>query len=621
MGTAGHVDHGKTTLVRALTGTDTDRWKEEQERGLTIDIGFARLDLDPALEISVIDVPGHEDFIKNMLAGATGIDVLLLVVAADEGPMPQTHEHVAIARLLGVRRGVVALTKSDRVDEEWLALAQETTQDVVAEVMPEATWDVIPVSSVTGDGLDELRAALARCVADASKEQQEDLFRLPVDRSFSIRGTGTVVTGTVWSGSISVGETVRILDSGESARVRGLHVHDEPRLMVSAGRRCAVALVGKPASALARGSVLVTDPGWNPSSQMGARLHAIGGRNRALEHGQRVRVYLGTREVMARLYMMDRAPLHPGQTTWVVMALEAPLLARVGDRAVIRFYSPVTTIGGAEVADLDPPPDWWRCTQEWTAVLDGSAADALRATAEIAGMQGVAEKTAPITLGRTAAEIRSSAEETGCLKIGDRWFAPPAIERAREEVLRSLNRLHAAHRRSTGVSKEAVRSTLANAIHPLLVQTTMERMLAAGELQARGPLVSLSGHRVQLTGSEATALERLSAAISQGGLQPPTVSDLEKALRLDRVLLDDLLRLILEQGTATAVTAEIYLAHEHLDALEARVRDMLADGRIGPPGLFKRELGLSRKYLIPLLEYLDRKGVTRRLPEGRSLVS
>ncbi len=619
IGTAGHVDHGKTALVRALTGIETDRWLEERKRGLTIDLGFARLDLDPGLETGIVDVPGHEDFLKNMLAGATGIDALLLVVAADEGPMPQTHEHLAIARLLNIRRGVVALTKRDRVDEDWLELASETTREVLDEDPARASWEIVPVSALTGDGIEPLRAALRRSTAGIRARHVDDRFRLPVDRSFSIRGTGTVVTGTVWSGAVRVGDTVNVFPGGDSARVRALQVHEDPRRRVTAGRRCAVALVGVTPVAVERGSVLVDPSEWTPSERLGVRVRALGSRDRPLHHGQRLRVYLGTREVMARLQTVDRRPVAPGATAWAVLALEAPLLARTRDRAILRFYSPVTTIGGIRVAEPNPPPDWSARTEAWRRILDGAPAEAVGAAVALEGLRGLPVATSSIRLGWRAPTLETAAEEAGCVRIGERWFAADAVAEAMEVVEESMARLHAADRRAPGVSKEAVRSAMAPVCDLALAETALRRLLADRRLLERGPQLALPGHGPRLTPREEEGRRLLAGTIEAAGLQPPLVTELGKTVHLDRAVLDDLLRLLQESGMTKAVTPELHVAAGALEAMEARVRELLADGAPAPPARFKEAFGLSRKYLIPLLEYLDREGVTRRTAEGRVL--
>ncbi len=618
IGTAGHVDHGKTSLVRALTGIETDRWREERERGLTIDIGFARLDLDPGLETGIVDVPGHEDFLKNMLAGATGIDLLLLVVAADEGPMPQTREHLAIARLLDVERGVVALTKVDRVDAEWQSLAEETVRELLAERPETADWPILPVSSASGQGLDALRAALRDQAQGAVRRRSEDLFRMPVDRAFSIRGTGTVVTGTVWSGTVAVGDTLELLPRGERVRVRGLEVHERPRRRVEAGRRCAVALVGVGPREAQRGSVLVGGGPWRPVRRLGARLEVLASHRRPIEDGQRLRVYLGTREVMARVHSGGE-PILPGEAGWAVLALESPLVARVGDRAILRFYSPVTTLGGLRVCELDPPRRWRKRTSSWGAVLEGSPQEAFEAAVRLRGAVGMSEEEAPLALGRPRGEIGDLAAESASFRYGGRWFSPEARDEALEAALEAVRALHASDRRAGTASLETVRSTLAATRASELVAAVLADHIDAGRLVAEGPRIALPGSRPDLTPQEQQALDRLRAAIAEGGLQPPTVKDLAQGLDLSRDLLDDLLRLLAASGDIRPITPEIYVSSLELDRLSEATRRLLAGSPPAAPTVFKDAFGLSRKYLIPLLEYLDGTGITRRTAEGRVL--
>ena len=618
VGTAGHVDHGKTTLVKALTGVETDRWREERDRGLTIDIGFAPIALAPDIETGVVDVPGHEDFLKNMLAGATGIDLLLLVVAADEGPMPQTREHLAIARLLDVREGVVALTKSDRVDGDWLELAEEATRDLLSEHGFDR-WPIVAVSSTSGDGLPALRERLRERAATLESRSAADLFRMPVDRSFTIHGTGTVVTGTVWSGTVSTGDTVRILPAGATARVRSLEVHGDARGGAAAGRRCALAVVGVDAGAAGRGNVVVSHGEWTPVSRIGAVVDVLRGPGRALEHSQRVRVYLGTREVMARVATEAGDSIAPGAEGRVVLVLEAPVVARGRDRGILRFYSPVTTIGGFRVAELDPPGNWAERTAAWQKIIGAPPPEALAAKVELAGGEGLDRGRAPIEVGIAPGELDAAADQNGLLTLGDRWFSADARRKAADDVLATVERLHTTDRRAAGVSLESVRSALLDGRAPELIEACLEDHLAAGSLVAAGPLVSLPGTGATLTDEEARQLESLRAALREGGLQPATVNDLGHRLRIPRDVLDDLLRLLVTGDQARAVTPEIYVEASALNAMTARVEELLKEGEPAAPVVFKEEFGLSRKYLIPLLEFLDRAGVTRRVAEGRVL--
>ncbi|MDH3733153.1 MAG: selenocysteine-specific translation elongation factor, partial [Gemmatimonadota bacterium] len=445
VGTAGHVDHGKTTLVGALTGVETDRWREERERGLTIDIGFAPLELAPDIETGVVDVPGHEDFLKNMLAGATGIDLLLLVVAADEGPMPQTREHLAIAHLLDVRRGVVALTKRDRVDEEWLALAEEATEELLEE-NGFGQWPIIPVSSVSGEGIEDLVAALRGAAVDLESRDQADLFRLPVDRVFSVHGTGTVVTGTVWSGTVGIGETVRLLPGTATARVRGLEVHGDSRGGVAAGRRCALALVGVDATDAERGTVVVSDPAWRSVRRLGVRIETLARPGRPIEQSQRLRLYLGTREVMARVATLEADPIAPGASGWAVLTLESPLVARVRDRGVLRFYSPVTTIGGVRVCELDPPLSWADRVEDWGVMIAAPPEEALEACVTLAGPRGLEVTASPLALGLPPSSVGAAAVGIDAMRLGDRWYSVEARSDTMVAVRDAVERLHAADR-------------------------------------------------------------------------------------------------------------------------------------------------------------------------------
>ncbi|MFQ5678645.1 MAG: selenocysteine-specific translation elongation factor [Gemmatimonadota bacterium] len=621
LGTGGHVDHGKTALVRALTGVDTDRWKEEKKRGLTIDIGFARLELDDETEAGIVDVPGHEDFLKNMLAGATGIDLLLLVVAADEGPMPQTAEHLAIARLLGVERGIVVLTKSDRVEEEWLELVRAAAAEEVAGALDGASWPSVAVSSTTGGGVEELRALIRSEVAETRPRSSRDLFRLPVDRSFSVRGTGTVVTGTVWSGRVSVGDAVRLLPIGRIARVRSLQVHGEGRAEVAAGRRCALALVGVEPREVPRGTVVVADETWRSSRRLGVRLRLLR-QARSLEHGQRVRVYHATREVMARVLLPRGRPLSPGEDGWALLRLEGPVIARARDRVVLRFYSPVVTIGGGEVAEVDPPPRWRERRSAWRQVLDGSPEEALRAVLELRRGTGADFAELPLLTGRSRAVVSRWKEEPPdvVIRLGERFLLARDVADLRAYLLASLDRLHAERPRASCVSKEAWRAGAGRRFAPSLVDHVVELLAAAGEVVLQGPGARLPDHRPRLTREERELREILLARIEDGGLEPLTVEELAGSLQADRDILNDLLVLLKEEGAVVALTPELYVAAETAQELAKVARRLLAERPVASTSLFKEALGVTRKYLIPALEYLDRVGVTRRTEEGRELV-
>ncbi len=623
VGMAGHVDHGKTALVRALTGVETDRWKEERERGLTIDLGFARLALEEGAEASIVDVPGHEDFVKNMLAGATGIDLLLLVVAADEGPMPQTREHLSIARLLGVRQGVVALTKSDRVEADWLELCRTAVGEELERILGHAEWPILPVSAVAGTGLAPLRAAIAAGAASLGQSDPADLFRLPVDRSFSVAGAGTVVTGTVWSGSVRVGDEVRVLPAGRTARVRSLQVHSEGREAVGPRRRCALSLVGVETAEVQRGSVVVARAGWSPVHRLGVRLSVLAHASRPIRSGQRVRIYLGTREVLARVRTRAGARgvdgVEPAEEGWAVLELEEGLVARARDRFVVRFYSPVTTIGGGAVAELVPPSRWVDRTAQWEEILSVSDEACLRAAVGLAAGRGAAEGDLPLATGLSPARLHllSEALAGDVVQVGGRWFSAGWASSADEAVVGLLRRLHEARRRAPGVSREEVRSQLIGALAPELVESAIERLRLAGAVVASGPELRLRGHDPSLTPAEVKVRQRLLEEIDAGGLEPPSVAELGARLNVPQDLMHDLLRLLTRSGEVEGVSPDIYLSARNADRLRKAAERVFARRSVAVPTDFKQEFGVTRKYLIPLLEHLDRVQVTRRTEEGR----
>ncbi|UCC47829.1 MAG: selenocysteine-specific translation elongation factor [Gemmatimonadota bacterium] len=624
LGTAGHVDHGKTVLVEALTGVNTDRWEEERQRGITIDLGFARFPTDSKeLEISVVDVPGHEDFVKNMLAGATGIDMLLLVVAADEGPMPQTREHLWIARLLGVERGVAAVSKCDLVDVDWRVLAKESVRDEIAAVMGAVDWPVVAVSAVTGEGVDELNARIQEVARSVRARSDDDLFRLPVDRSFSVRGVGTVVTGTVWSGRIKAGAEIRILPADCEARVRGIQVHGADVQVARAGQRAALALAGVQRSQVRRGDWLTNDAVWRTTRYLNARLELLPDSPRPVKHWQRVRFHLGTAETMARVVLDERELLHPGDGAVVQLRLEEPVVARCGDRFVIRFYSPVTTIGGGVV--IDP----W--ASRHGRFREGEAAQH-RALAALEGKERVHRVLTGLSDGASAAELavlagatpseldrdlRSLATEGSIRELGERWYSEDGLRDARDSLLESLAREHARDVAAAGVSLESLRSAIGRS--PGLVNAILADLQREGTIRIEGSVAALAGHVPRLLPEQ----ERLAAAardrIRAAGLTPLALKELAGVLGVPEHECLSVLKFLAGRGELVAVTPDLYFDSGAIRRMRARVGEMLAGGRVATPSQLREAFGVSRKYLIPLLEYLDASGFTRRVPAGRVL--
>lgn len=623
LGTAGHVDHGKTVLVEALTGVNTDRWEEEQERGITIDLGFAPLrGLGSDTEISIVDVPGHEDFVKNMLAGATGLDLLLLVVAADEGPMPQTREHLQIARLLGIERGVAAVTKIDLVDDELRELAVEAVREELATTFGTSDWPIVPVSGRTGEGLEGLRDALVEAAAGGSRRRQDDLFRVPVDRAFTLHGVGTVVTGTVWGGRISAGSELRILPFGREARVRSIQVHGTGVEVATAGQRAAFALAGVARDEVGRGDLLTTDPWLRPVSRLDAVLEVLHDSPWPVENWQRVRFHLGTVEAMARVVLLDRPRLEPGDSGLVQIRAEKPVVARAADPYVIRFYSPITTIGGGRV--LDP---WARRRTR----LDAEERRALLGALE-AGPAERIRTSLPRVSGRTAGELAvllgvpppdldpalRELERTGRLReVKGRWYDVGALERVREEVLTVIGESHARDAGAPGLDLEMIRQMTAGSVE--LIDRALADLESEGAIRLDGAVAAHADHRPRLDPARQRLAERARHRIREAGLEPPFVSDLAAELDVSEPDLRAVLGFLRQREQLVALNPDLYVAVEALEQARDRVRGFLEGGRKATPADFRAVIDVSRKYLIPLLEHLDSIGLTRRTPDGRVL--
>ena len=619
IGTAGHIDHGKTALVKALTGVDTDRWEEEKRRGITIDLGFAPLPLGDDVQASVVDVPGHEGFVRNMLAGATGIDVALLVIAADEGIMPQTEEHLAIVELLGVRRGIPVITKRDLVDAEWLELVQGEVATRLAA--SRIRWEhAVAVSALTGEGLDELRSALGRVAADLVERPAADLFRLPIDRVFAVAGAGTVVTGSTWSGGVAVGESVRLLPLGRDARVRSIEVHGESAARAVPGRRTALALVGVDKSELARGDVAVTGPGWHATGMLDASVELLPGAHKPLASRTRVRVHLGTAEILARV-VQTRA-IGPGETGQARLLLETPLVARGGDRFVLRSFSPVTTIGGGVVLDPFPPPR--TRLRRRRIVPDQTPAQRLEALVVEAGLAGVATETLAVRLGVAPRRVTTVIADVGhgLLVLDETLVASAAVTAEAARLAEVLRRHHKEHPLDPGMSLQALRAAVAGGaassptpaavVDAVLAQGVRGRKLEIVESVARVP-----GWRPAFDARSSGARDQVARRVAEAKWQVPTVAELER--ELPNAPVRAVLAHLAREGVVEQMDQERYAAAPALAEFRAALEATLTELGSATPAELRDRLGLTRKYLIPLLEWADRRGVTRRTGDARVL--
>ena len=615
IGTAGHIDHGKTALVKALTGVDTDRWEEEKRRGITIDLGFAPLALGDAIQASLVDVPGHEGFVRNMLAGATGIDVALLVIAADEGIMPQTEEHLAIVELLGVRRGIPVITKRDLVDAEWLDLVRGEVSTRLGR--SRVRWEAAVATSVlTGAGLDDLRDSLRRIAGDLVERPADDLFRLPIDRVFAVAGAGTVVTGSTWSGSVAVGEAVHLLPLGREARVRSIEVHGQTAERAVPGRRTALALVGVDKSELARGHVAVTGSGWRATTYIDVAVELLPGARKPIASRTRLRVHLGTAEVLARA--VQTPAIAPGQQGVARLVLETPVVARGGDRFVLRSFSPVTTIGGGVVLDPFAPPRT-RLRRRRLAAEQTPAAR-LGVLAAEAGLLGLARDSLAVRVGVSPSRVTAVIAEAGetVLTSAETVVDRPAVVAEAKRLAEVVRRYHEEHPLDPGMSLQALRAAVGTPAPPSAVtDAVLALAVQNGTLEVAGSVARQPRWRPAFDARAADGGAKLARRLADARWQIPTVAELEREFPdfPVRALLSHFAR----TGTAEPVDAERYAAKGALAEFRAALEAALAELGSATPAELRDRFGLTRKYLIPLLEWADRRGVTRRAGDARVL--
>jgi selenocysteine-specific elongation factor len=606
IGTAGHIDHGKSALVEALTGAAMDPLAEERRRGITLDLHFAPLILGE-LVAGVIDVPGHEDLIRTMVAGAAGLDLVLLIVSADEGIMPQTREHLAIVEQLRVPAGIPVLTKSDLVEPEWLALVENEITSWLAGSPVSFTAPVI-TSATRREGLEALRAAIVAQAGRSRSRSPNDLFRLPVDRALSFAGIGTVLTGTAWSGQLAIGDAVRLLPGGDAGRVRSLEHHGAAVEVSTPGARTAVGLAGIDRTDVRRGDVLVRqgDP-WQETSAIDVALDLLDGAARPLTHHTRVRLNLGTDEVMARVSVAE--PVKPGGTGLARLSLERPLVARGGDRFVLRSYSPVTTIGGGWVLDPLPP----RGKPVWPAdIAEPEPSARLRALVERRAT-GADLSAVPVLLGIAPGEVQDAVGKSGLLLAGGRLVTPQAVESASQRALVLLDEYHAAHPADRGMPLETLRQSLKR--WGGAGELALERLAAASKVAIEGGVIRSAGFRPAPAASD-LLIEKLVRRLEAAGLTPPTTRELETELGTSGIA--EALRAAAKAGKVEAVERDRFFSTTSLEAFRLQVIQLGAAGAVTPQAL-RDATGLSRKFLIPLLEWCDRSGVTIRDGDTRQL--
>lgn len=628
IGTAGHVDHGKTELVKALTGINTDRLKEERERGISIELGFAPLQLADGQRIGLVDVPGHERFIKQMLAGVGGMDLVLLVVAADEGVMPQTREHLDIIDLIQIKKGIIVITKADLVDADWLDLVEEEVREAVQGTVLEKA-PLLPVSALTGQGIAELKKLLQEMAAATPPKSLQGKARLPIDRVFSITGFGTVVTGTLWSGKVRLGDTLEIQPEGLQTRVRSLQVHSRQVEEALAGQRVAINLAGIEKSQLSRGSVAVSPGTLLPSHRIDAELHLLP-HAAELENRQRLRLHVGTSEILGRVILLDREKLQPGDTAFVQFQLEEMLVSAKGDRFVVRSYSPMHTIGGGVI--IDPQAEKHKrfdvhVLEILQIKLQGSPEELVTEALQVSKnpLLSAAEIAREAALSKTQvtdtlAQLLAKAELREIKLEKSSWYI---LSSRLEEILRDVQELLAQYHRQyplrPGLAKEELRSRRFAQLDPKVFNALLAHWENAGNLKLVGSSVAREDFVPAPGEEDAGLLARVEQHYLDDKFQPPSYEEVRELLKLNEEQAAELHKYLVWQETLCKVSDEFYFHRTAIEEAQQLIAAHIKEHGAVQLGEVRDLLGSSRKYILPLLEYFDQIRFTRRVQDKRIL--
>ena len=626
IGTAGHIDHGKTSLVKALTGTDTDRLKEEKERGITIELGFAELTLDN-VHAGIVDVPGHERFVKNMLAGVGGIDLVMLIVAADEGIMPQTREHLSICRLLGVKTGLIVLTKKDLVEPEWVELVTDDIRDFVKDTFLEEK-PIVPVSAHTGEGLENLKKAVSEIANQTPAKSETGIFRIPIDRVFTMRGFGVVITGTLFSGSVAVGEQVEVYPKALQARVRGLQVHGEPVDKSTAGLRTAVNLQGLERTEVFRGDIIGHRDELKSTYMLDVHLEHLADAPRPLKTRNRIRFHAGTAEIMGRISLIGRDVLEPGDSTFAQIRLEEPIVVLPRDRFVIRSYSPIITIGGGEILDIMPRKHRRlrsSSIDHLKSLYQGDETERLLILLRDSRLNGVELEDITGRLTLKPSDIKKTIQELSA--HGEVQIIDPAnffsmtrahFKTAQNNILSFLSDYHAENPLRTGAPREEVRNK-AGDMNEKIFAAALKHLSESNDIVENGAILRLASHSVEIDEALGEVKTKLESVFKNAHFQPPSVEDAFSQCGGKGNTNQNALQILIDEGALLRLKDNI-IYHQHaLSEAENHLREHLSLNNEITAAEFRDLLGITRKHAIPLLEYFDTARITLRVGDKRVL--
>ena len=628
LGTAGHIDHGKTSLIKAVTGINTDRLKEEKLRGITIELGFASLDLPSGQHIGIVDVPGHEKFVKNMVAGATGIDMVAMIIAADEGIMPQTREHMEICTLLGIEYGLIVLTKIDLVDEEWLDLVSEDIKDFVHETFLEKA-PIVPLSSVTGVGHNKFISALEELSAVIPERPPSSLFRLPADRVFTMKGFGTVITGTLTSGHVQVGNTIMIYPSGITSKVRGIQVHNQSVNSAEAGMRTAINFQGLDKTSVNRGDVLSNPGALKPSYMLDVSIHYLASCKKPIKNRTIVRFHAGTSEVLGILVLLNKDELIPGETNVAQLRIDSPVAVTKDDRFVLRSYSPVRTIGGGHI--LNPIPQKHKrfkpgIVEGLKGLVESSHQEIILYHINKSGHRGISLSDLKIMTNIPEKQFQNISQDLLSKRIiilADKdnqiYIHHNSFDTLKKETAFHLTQYHKKNPLKAGMPKEELKSKIPVLQGPKLFNLILNQMIKDKEILQEENTVHLTTHKVSLGVDQADIRKKILEAYLNSGLTPPYFKEIVSNLDIETSRAKDVLMLLIDEGLIVKVKEDLYFHTKTIKDLEQRLVGFLISHQELTTPQFKEMTKVSRKYLIPLIEYFDSQHVTIRIGDIRKL--